>query len=118
MSRLASVRRFREAVGMIDEVAGSAGRAVAWQHGYQPWVGVGPNVEVATARVAEAMEAFYSVPFAAFERYTPRGTPAEVADQLRPYVDAGARIMNLKVVAGDDAESIEAAGEIARLLRT
>lgn len=102
---------------MIDDLAGEAGRDVEWQHGYQPWVGVGPDHETATARVAEAMEAFYSVPFAAFDRYTPRGTPAEVADQLRPYVDAGCRIMNLKIVAGDDAESIEAAGEIASRLK-
>ncbi len=63
------------------------------------------------------MEAFYKVPFAAFEKYTPYGTPADVAAALRPYRDAGCSMFNLKVVAGSDAESIEAAGEVAAALR-
>lgn len=113
-----SVRRFSDALGLIDESAREAGRLdVDWLHGYQPWVGVGDTSEEARNRVSHAMEAFYKVPFEQFERYTPHGTPAEVAGALAPYVDAGCRLMNLKVVAGDDAESIAAAGEIAAALR-
>ena len=71
----------------------------------------------ARALVKPAMESFYKIPFERFERYTPYGTPDDVAAALAPYVDAGASIMNLKVVAATDAEAIEATGAIARALR-
>ena len=113
-----SVRRFGQAVSMIADEAESLGRGpVTWKHGYQPWVGVGDTTEAARNQVAQAMEAFYKVPFAAFEKYTPYGTPAQVAETLRPYVDAGCTVLNLKVVAQNDEMSIAAAGEIAELLR-
>lgn len=113
-----SVRRFSQALGIIDDAAEQAGRvAVDWQHGYQPWVGVGDTRDEARGRVAEAMEAFYKVPFESFEKYTPFGTPDEVASQLGGYVEAGCRLMNFKVVAGNDAEAIAAMGEIGRALR-
>lgn len=109
-----SPRRFAEAISIIEAEAVEVGRTgVPWVHGYQPWIGVGDSADEARSRVAGAMEAFYRVPFAAFEKYTPFGTPAEVAAALRPYRDAGCSMFNLKIVAGSDAESIEAAGEIA-----
>ena len=113
-----SPRRFTQAVALIQEAAEACGRgAVRWQHGYQPWVGVGDTRDEARARVKDAMERFYKVPFEQFERYTPFGTPAEVAEQLAPYVDAGCSIMNLKVVAGSDEEEMASAGEIGAALR-
>lgn len=113
-----SARRFGEAVTLIAEEAAELGRGdVAWCHGYQPWVGVGANEAEARARVAPAMEAFYKVPFEAFEKYTPYGTPEQVAEALLPYAEAGCSMFNLKVVAGDDDASIDAAGEIADRLR-
>lgn len=113
-----SARRFGEAVGIIAEEAETLGRGeVDWQHGYQPWVGVAATTERARDLVAAGMESFYKVPFAAFEKYTPYGTASQVADSLRPYVDAGCSMFNLKVVSESDQEAIEAAGEIAGLLR-
>ncbi len=113
-----SVRRFTQALGVIDEAAAQAERVdVTWQHGYQPWVGVADTRDEARRRVAAAMEAFYKVPFASFEKYTPFGTPDEVASELGPYVQAGCRLMNFKVVAGDDADAIAATGEIGAALR-
>jgi len=113
-----SVQRFTAALQIIDAAAEASGRAdVAWQHGYQPWVGVGDSREEARALVKPAMEAFYKVPFEQFERYTPYGTPDEVAATLAPYVEAGCSLMNLKVVGANDAQSIVAAGEIATSLR-
>lgn len=113
-----SARRFAEAVEIIDTEATALGRGdVVWQHGYQPWVGVAETESRAKELVGEAMESFYKVPFAAFEKYTPYGSVEQVADSLRPYVDAGCSLLNLKVVAENDDESIVAAGEIARLLR-
>lgn len=114
-----SPRRFAEAVVLVDEQAEAVGRAGhPWTHGYQPWVGVGDSRSEARARVAPAMEAFYHVPFEAFEKYTPYGTPAEVAEQLGTYVEAGCSMFNLKVVAGNDQEAIDATAEIARRLRS
>jgi len=112
-----SVRRFEEALQLVQDAADGAGREPTnWLHGYQPWLGVGDTREEARAIVAKEMEAFYKVPFEKFERYTPYGTPDVVAEQLKPYVDAGCRLMNLKVCARDDSESIEAAGAIGRAL--
>jgi alkanesulfonate monooxygenase SsuD/methylene tetrahydromethanopterin reductase-like flavin-dependent oxidoreductase (luciferase family) len=113
-----SARRFGEAVGIIaDEAEGLNRGGVDWQHGYQPWVGVAATTEKARDLVAAEMEKFYKVPFAAFEKYTPYGTAAQVADSLRPYVDAGCSMFNLKVVTESGQEAIEAAGEIAEVLR-
>ncbi len=113
-----SVRRYQEALAIIQQMASDAGRDKShWLHGYQPWVGVAESREDARTLVARAMEDFYHVPFENFERYVPYGTPEDVANQLGPYVDAGCSIMNLKVVAGDDNESIAATKIIAQSLR-
>jgi len=71
----------------------------------------------AAQEVAEARDAVDQGPFTAFEKYTPDGRPAEVAEQLAGYVDAGCSMLNLKVVAGDDDEAIDATAEIVSLLR-
>ena len=113
-----SVRRYTEALELIDASAAEAGRTdVDWLHGYQPWIGIGDTKQAARERVSRAMEAFYKVPFEKFERYTPYGTPDEVASELVPYVDAGATLVNLKIVAPSDEENVAAAGEIAARLR-
>jgi len=113
-----SPRRFTEALAIVAEQAQNAGRGdVDWIHGYQPWVGVAASVDRARELVASEMEAFYKVPFEAFEKYVPFGTADMVAESLSPYVEAGASMINLKVCAESDTASIEAAGEIASLLR-
>jgi len=113
-----SPRRYVEALGIIDAAASEAGRGdVTWRHGYQPWVGVADTAERARELVATEMEGFYKVPFEAFEKYVPYGTTEMVADALRPYLDAGCSILNLKVCAENNGVSIEAAGELIALLR-
>lgn len=113
-----SPRRFREATVLIDEEAARVGRSqTQWCHGYQPWVGIGDTRDEARDRIKTAMERFYKVPFEMFEKYTPFGTPADVAQDLAPFIDAGASLLNLKVVAGSDEEAIQAVGEIGRTLR-
>ena len=113
-----SARRYVEALELIDASAAEAGRENAdWLHGYQPWVGIGDSRDEARRRVSRAMEGFYKVPFEKFERYTPYGTPDQVAESLLPFVDAGCALVNLKVVAGNDDETIRAGGEIGATLR-
>ena len=109
-----STHRFANAVQLVDEVAAEAGRAnVPWLHGYQTWVGVDPsNHSQAKDAVAKGMERFYKIPFSAFERYTPVGTPKKVAEQLLEYVDAGAALLNLKVCTWSPEEEVALAGEI------
>lgn len=112
-----SVKRFKDAQLIIDQTAAELNRKVNWQHGYQPWVGVADTKQQARALVAKEMQAFYKIPFEKFEKYTPYGTPKEVADYLAPYVQNGCSIMNLKVVAASDDLAIQGAGEIAGYLR-
>lgn len=113
-----SVRRYREAVALIDAHAAAAGRPqVPWRHGYQPWVGVDPDPARAREVVKTGMESFYHVPFEKFERYTPAGTPAQVAEQLAPYVDAGCRLMNLKVCTRHPEEEVALGAEVRNELK-
>jgi len=74
------------------------------------------EVESATPRLTAAMEQLYRLPFANFERYSPRGTAADVAEALMPYVNAGCRSINLIPTAGDIDEVVEAVAEVRRLL--
>ena len=114
-----SPRRFTEAVEIIDQTAAGHGRDhVAWQHGYQPWIGVGETADEARALVAAAMEDFYKIPFEAFEKYVPYGTPEMVAETLQPYIDAGCSILNMQVVAETTSASIDGLGQIIAALNT
>ncbi|MGE0139098.1 MAG: LLM class flavin-dependent oxidoreductase [Ilumatobacteraceae bacterium] len=115
-----SPRRFGEAVERCDGYAAEAGRGViGWRHKLQPWVGLAPGRsgrDEARRHVARAMERFYGLPFDAFERYTPYGSPADVAEFLSRYVDVGVREFDLSVCAGDPDEGMAMAGEVKRLL--
>jgi alkanesulfonate monooxygenase SsuD/methylene tetrahydromethanopterin reductase-like flavin-dependent oxidoreductase (luciferase family) len=108
-----SAERFAEAVGTIERHAADVGRCdVTWQHGMSFWCGFGPDRTSARELVAPAMERFYRVPFEKFERYVPFGTPAEVAEFIRPYVEAGAGTVNVVPCAGSDAADIDAVAEV------
>ena len=112
-----SPRRFAEAIDMCTDHAATAGRRdVAWRHKYQLWVGLAGDRDTARECVKRRMEGFYRIPFAQFEKYTPFGTPAEVADSLRPFMEIGVREFDLTPCAPSDAEAIELAGEVKRLL--
>jgi len=109
--------RFRGILGQIAEQADAAGRSgVGWEHGMFTWCGFGASRREARERVAEAMTGLYQLPFERFERYTPFGCPADVAEFLHPYVEAGARRFHLAAVAEHDAALVEAAAEVKRLL--
>jgi alkanesulfonate monooxygenase SsuD/methylene tetrahydromethanopterin reductase-like flavin-dependent oxidoreductase (luciferase family) len=108
-----SAQRYREAVALIDDYAQAAGRVPpAWRHGYQPWVGVDPHPARAREVVKDSMERFYHLPFEKFERYTPCGTPSQVAEQLAPHVEAGCRLINLKVCTRHPEEEVALAAEV------
>jgi alkanesulfonate monooxygenase SsuD/methylene tetrahydromethanopterin reductase-like flavin-dependent oxidoreductase (luciferase family) len=112
-----SPRRFASAIAMCDEQAAAAGRtAVNWRHKLQPWVGLGRGRDDARRHVAGSMERFYGLPFEAFEKYTPYGTPEQVAEALATYVDVGVKEFDLSICSADPMEGIAMAGEVKRLL--
>jgi len=114
-----SPTRFAQAVESVQAQAEALGRAhVDWMHGYQPWVGLDYNdSSAAYDAVKTGMEAFYRIPFEKFQRYTPSGTPSEVAEQLAPYVEAGASLFNLKVCAHKAEEEVALGADLVTELR-
>ncbi|GAC1319340.1 MAG: hypothetical protein NVSMB16_15180 [Acidimicrobiales bacterium] len=112
-----SAKRFSEAIAAVETTAADAGRAdVEWQHAMQLWCGFGADSGIARPPLAAAMEAMYQIPFERFERYSPYGPPAAVAEFLVPYRDAGCSTFNLIACAVDPAEAIAGAAEVKRLL--
>ena len=113
-----SSERFRNAINIVDAEAGEYGRSnVDWCHGYQPWVGLdAKDSKKAFESVKRGMENFYRIPFEKFERYTPSGTPTEVAEKLAPYVEAGCKVFNLKVCSQDAEEEVELGAELVSQL--
>ncbi len=109
-----SARRFAEGVAVVE--AAGAGRDVDWQHGLQLWLGVGASPGEGRSHVAATMERFYRMSFEPFERYTPCGTAAGIAEFLQPYVAAGARTLNLTPCGPDRAAEIETVAEVKQLL--
>jgi alkanesulfonate monooxygenase SsuD/methylene tetrahydromethanopterin reductase-like flavin-dependent oxidoreductase (luciferase family) len=111
--------RYASATALIAKHATEAGRDVpAWQHGMHVWCGLGASPGAARDRLSAVMEGFYQVPFGKFEKYSPCGTAGQIAESLRPYVEAGCRSFNLIPVADSQQAAIDGAAEIRALLRS
>jgi len=112
-----SARRFAEVVGRIE--AEGANRGVRWRHGLQVWVGIDADRARARERLAARMQGMYRIPFERFEKYSPYGSPAEIADFLAPYAAAGCTSLNVMAVAPSGEAAIAGVGEIReRLIET
>jgi alkanesulfonate monooxygenase SsuD/methylene tetrahydromethanopterin reductase-like flavin-dependent oxidoreductase (luciferase family) len=112
-----SARRFAMVRDHITREAIHAGRDVSHlEHALNVWCGFAATRERARALVATQMEAFYQMPFEPFERYSPYGTPEDVAEFLTPYIQAGCSTFNVIPCAADDVTAIAAVGELRRLL--
>lgn len=85
--------------------------------GFQPWIGLGADRDAARAAVAAPIEAMYRLPFERFERFSPHGSPREIADALRPYVEAGCTSFNLAPQTDDWPRAVDGVAEIRSLLR-
>ncbi len=111
-----SPERFRQATATVDARAAELGRPRPTRHGLQLWAGIDDDRTIARARLADAMERFYHVPFERFEKYSPYGTAAEVAEFLGRYRDAGCGLFNIMPITATEAAGIDAVAEIrARL---
>jgi alkanesulfonate monooxygenase SsuD/methylene tetrahydromethanopterin reductase-like flavin-dependent oxidoreductase (luciferase family) len=112
-----SASRYGVVAEQVAEVAHGSGRdGVVWEHGLNVWCGLAATREAARGPLAEGMQAMYQLPFERFERWSPYGTPADVAEFLAPYVDAGCRSFNLIPCGDDPHRLVEDAAEVRRLL--
>ncbi|MFN0093630.1 MAG: LLM class flavin-dependent oxidoreductase [Dehalococcoidia bacterium] len=110
--------KYAERRAEVEAYAAEAGRTdVAWDHSLQPWCGIATTKAAARERVATGMENLYRIPFKRFERFTPYGTPAEVAAFFRPYVAAGACHFNMSAQTETWEEAVEGVAEVRRLLK-
>ncbi|MFN0148246.1 MAG: LLM class flavin-dependent oxidoreductase [Dehalococcoidia bacterium] len=113
-----SLERFAQCRALIDETAAAAGReGAAIEMGMQFWTAIDADRGRAREMVAKGMESTYRLPFERFERYTPYGRAKAVAEAIMPYVEAGARHVNLMPVQGSPEENIERAAEVQFALR-
>jgi alkanesulfonate monooxygenase SsuD/methylene tetrahydromethanopterin reductase-like flavin-dependent oxidoreductase (luciferase family) len=113
-----SPRRYAAVRDQITLEATQAGRdASRFEHALNVWCGFAPTREGARGLLATQMEAFYQTPFEPFERYSPFGTPEDVAEFLTPYIESGCSTINVIPCASDDESAIAAVGELRRLLR-
>ena len=110
-----TARRFTETRGRILEAAADAGRSVDW-FGVSVWCGFDDDAAVARTRLGDTMQALYQLPPDKFAHLAPAGTPAQVAEFLAPYVEAGAGSVSVIPVAATAEEGVAAAGQVKRLL--
>jgi alkanesulfonate monooxygenase SsuD/methylene tetrahydromethanopterin reductase-like flavin-dependent oxidoreductase (luciferase family) len=114
-----SPRRFATVRDQIASEAADSGReADSFEHALNVWCGFGPTRESAREPLATQMQRFYQMPFEPFERYSPHGTPEDVAAFLHPYIEAGCSVFNIIPCAADAESGIEAVGEVRSLLST
>ncbi len=114
-----SVERFVQAQELIGTAASAAGRDLAEiEPGIAFWCAMDDDRDVARFFVSQGMESTYRLPFERFERYTPFGTPREVAAFIAPYIEAGARHVVLMPVQATPEENVERAFEVQQELRS
>jgi alkanesulfonate monooxygenase SsuD/methylene tetrahydromethanopterin reductase-like flavin-dependent oxidoreductase (luciferase family) len=112
-----SPRRFAAVRDQIAAAATQAGRDPnGYEHALNIWCGFGPTREAAREPLAAQMQAFYQMPFEPFERYSPYGTPEQIAEFLSPYVEAGCSTFNVIPCARDQESAIAAVGQLRTLL--
>ncbi|HTK62577.1 MAG TPA: LLM class flavin-dependent oxidoreductase [Pseudonocardia sp.] len=116
LAMFVSARKFAEFVAAIADRAEQAGRPVPDRHGFEVWCGLADDAALARECVAEKMQALYKLPFDKFERLCPAGTPTQVADFLRPYVENGARSLTLVPCSPSWQAGVDAVAEVRSLL--
>lgn len=112
-----SPRRFTSVVEEVTEEARGAGRDPSgFEYALNVWCGFGATRDAARAPLAAGMQSFYQMPFEPFERYSPYGTPEQVAGFLSGYIDAGCSVFNVIPCASDYETAVAAVGEVRQLL--
>jgi alkanesulfonate monooxygenase SsuD/methylene tetrahydromethanopterin reductase-like flavin-dependent oxidoreductase (luciferase family) len=112
-----SPQRFAAATARVAEAAEEVDREVtAWQHNMTIWCGIGDDRTRATRALGDAMQSVYRVGADVFERWSPAGTPEDIAAFVAPYFEAGATTVSLIARGQELAQTIESVAEVRRLL--
>jgi len=112
-----SPERFAAATARVAEAAEQAGREVAaWQHNMTIWCGFGEDRKRAGPALSDAMQSVYQTGPEVFDRWSPAGTPEDIAEFVAPYLEAGATTVSLIARGQDFAQTIESVAEVRRLL--
>ena len=111
-----SARRFAQTREQIAEAAAGLGRPVPSWYGINVWCGLDADAARARSLLAAQLEGLYHLPFGKFERLAPAGTPAQVAEQLAPYLEAGAEHITLIPAATSPQAGVEHAAAVRALL--
>ena len=112
-----SAKRFASVISEINVIAENSREKIPiWEHGLQIWTSVDSDQATARDLVAKGMENLYRMPFERFEKYSPYGTPEQIAEFLVPYIESGARTLNIMPCASSEEASIEAVSKISELL--
>jgi len=112
-----SPSRFAAGTALVAEEAERVGRGpVAWRHGLQIWCGIGASRDEGRRHLETTTQRMLRLPFSLFERYAVYGMPADIAEGLYPFVQAGCRCFSLMPCAADSPTAIAGAQEIRELL--
>jgi alkanesulfonate monooxygenase SsuD/methylene tetrahydromethanopterin reductase-like flavin-dependent oxidoreductase (luciferase family) len=112
LAMFVSARRFVEFRERIRREADQLGQPEPDRHGFQLWCGLAGDAGTARDLVAAKMQELYKLPFEKFESLCPAGTPAQVADFLRPYLEGGARQVTLVPCAPNWQAGVDAVAEV------
>lgn len=113
-----SARRFGATVAEIKTESDRIGRDAPDWYGLNVWCGLDDDPGTARTVLAERIESLYRLPFEKFSRLAPAGTPADVANWLLPYVEAGCRNFTLVPAATSWQRGVDHAAEVKDRLVT
>jgi alkanesulfonate monooxygenase SsuD/methylene tetrahydromethanopterin reductase-like flavin-dependent oxidoreductase (luciferase family) len=102
-----SPRRFGQTRQQIADAAAASGRTPPAWYGINVWCGLDADPQRARRLLARQLETLYHLPFERFERVAVAGTPAQVAGQLAPFVEAGAANLTVVPVAASAEAGVE-----------
>jgi alkanesulfonate monooxygenase SsuD/methylene tetrahydromethanopterin reductase-like flavin-dependent oxidoreductase (luciferase family) len=112
-----SASRFAETIASVHGAAAEAGREdVDWRHGMIVWCGLGKDKAKVKRAIEREMKDFYRIDYDKFEKWSPAGSPEDLAEFVAPYFEAGARDVSLIAHGESLEETIESVAEVARLL--
>jgi len=85
-------------------------------YGLNVWCGLDRDPARARELLAGEMQQLYQLPYTKFERLAPVGTPAQVADWLQPYAEAGCSLFTLVARSSSWQAGADYAGEVSQRL--
>jgi alkanesulfonate monooxygenase SsuD/methylene tetrahydromethanopterin reductase-like flavin-dependent oxidoreductase (luciferase family) len=108
-----SAGRYQQVIAQMMGIVHDANRdIVRWTNALNVWCGVDDVSHQARAHVGQAMEAYYGLPYEKFEKWSPAGSPKQVAEFLEPYVAAGCSVFNLIINGPSVNAEVDAVAEI------